>query len=576
MKKLKSISGYFFFFFNIFLVKLKTSYFKTVFYNTKISKNLPSRFNYKPSLHIINSLMSFDKKRIKIHNLSLNSIWKVDDKNSLEFQNLHNFLWLTVLDIKTNKASTQTIIENWIDNNNDFNEETWKLDILSKRLIAWISNSNLTLDESRLKYKEKFILSITKQTNHLSINIDSLEDDENKLTCCSSLILVGLAFKNQYKHYKSGLLILKKFVKNNFDNSGFPKSRNPEELMACLKYLILIKEWIKESQNQIPDYLEEIIFNCGKSYSFLSKNLSELPLFNGSSKIKNDEFEKYLNYLNYNFNDNSKEKSGYIIFKNKKIVLIMDIGSSPDFKYSKKYQSGCLSFEITSNEEKLICNSGFDINKSIVYDFESEETTHFSIVDHYGNAVSLTTTINGLFGNGIVVDGAGFLLNNEMGDFNAGPGRTNDQGLIGTEPNLTRPEQRMLSSMSPSIVAKDGELVAVVGSPGGRTIINTVLQVILNVIEFDMNIQEALDAAAVYSLHFPSSFYPRPAHPGVVVAESRVPREVIEELERRGHRVEVADAWSAGKVMGIRYDEAHGVIMGGASPKGDIGYALGW
>jgi len=165
-----------------------------------------------------------------------------------------------------------------------------------------------------------------------------------------------LVFKNHYKHYKSGLSILQKFIKNNFDNSGFPKSRNPEELMICLKYLILIKEWIKESQNQIPDYLEEIIFNCGKSYSFLSKNLDKLPLFNGAPEIQNEEFEKYLNYLNYNFNDSSKEKSGYVIFKDKKIVFIMDIGNSPDFKYSKKYQSGCLSFEITSNKEKLICN----------------------------------------------------------------------------------------------------------------------------------------------------------------------------------------------------------------------------
>ena len=364
MQKIKSISEYFFLIFKFFLFKLKIFYFKSNFYNKKISNNLPSKFDYRPSLHIINSLTSINRKKIKIENYSLNSLWKLSSKNKLEFQNLHNFLWLTFLDIKTNKTSTQTIVENWIDNNNNFSEETWKLDLLSKRLIAWISNTNLTLDESELKYREKFILSITKQTNHLSININNLEDDENKLSCCSSLILVGLIFKNQYKYYESGLSILKKFIKNNFDKSGFPKSRNPEELVNCLKYLILIKEWIKESQNQIPDYLEEIIFNCGNSYSFLSKNLDKLPLFNGAPEIQNEEFEKYLNYLNYNFKDSSKEKSGYVIFKDKKIVFIMDIGNSPDFKYSKKYQSGCLSFEITSNKEKLICNLGFDINKN--------------------------------------------------------------------------------------------------------------------------------------------------------------------------------------------------------------------
>ena len=92
--------------------------------------------------------------------------------------------------------------------------------------------------------------------------------------------------------------------------------------------------------------------------------MDKLPLFNGTPEIQNEEFEKYLNYLNYNFNDSSKEKSGYVIFKDKKIVFIMDIGNSSDVKYSKKYQSGCLSFEITSNKEKLICNLGFDINKS--------------------------------------------------------------------------------------------------------------------------------------------------------------------------------------------------------------------
>ena len=271
MQKIKSISEYFFIICKFFLHKFKIFYFKSNFYNKKISNDLLSKFSYKPSLYIIGSLTSSDKKKIKIESYSLNSLWKLNSKNKLEFQNLHNFLWLTFLDIKTNKATTQNIIENWIDNNNSFNQTTWESNILSKRLIAWISNSNLTLDESDLKYKEKFILSITKQINHLSKNIDNLDDDINKLICCSSLILVSLAFENQNKNYQLGLSILQKFIKSNFDNSGFPKSRNPEELMDCLKYLILIKEWIKESQNQIPDYLEEIIFNCGKSYSFLSK-----------------------------------------------------------------------------------------------------------------------------------------------------------------------------------------------------------------------------------------------------------------------------------------------------------------
>jgi gamma-glutamyltranspeptidase/glutathione hydrolase len=125
---------------------------------------------------------------------------------------------------------------------------------------------------------------------------------------------------------------------------------------------------------------------------------------------------------------------------------------------------------------------------------ESPETTHFSVVDRDRNAVSLTYTLEFGYGSGIVVPGAGFLLNNEMGDFNAGPDTTNADGLIGTEPNLAAPGKRMLSSMTPTIVARDGQLFMVTGSPGGRTIINTVLHTILNVVDFGMNIQEAVDA----------------------------------------------------------------------------------
>ena len=125
---------------------------------------------------------------------------------------------------------------------------------------------------------------------------------------------------------------------------------------------------------------------------------------------------------------------------------------------------------------------------------ESEETTHISAVDAGRNAVSLTYTLEGGYGVHVVVPGAGFLLNNEMGDFNAGPGLTTDQGLIGTDPNLAAPGKRMLSSMTPTILAKDGKLFMVTGSPGGRTIINTVLETIVNAVDFGMNAQEAIDA----------------------------------------------------------------------------------
>lgn len=141
--------------------------------------------------------------------------------------------------------------------------------------------------------------------------------------------------------------------------------------------------------------------------------------------------------------------------------------------------------------------NGFD------WPHESKETTHLSVVDKDRNAVSLTYTLENSYGSAIVVTGGGFLLNNEMGDFNPVPGLTSPTGLIGTKPNLTEPGKRMLSSMSPTIIVKDGQLFLVTGSPGGRTIINTVLQTILNTIDHQMDAQFAVNAGRIHHQWFP-------------------------------------------------------------------------
>ena len=134
---------------------------------------------------------------------------------------------------------------------------------------------------------------------------------------------------------------------------------------------------------------------------------------------------------------------------------------------------------------------------------ESEETTHFSIVDEYGNASSLTTTLNGSFGSGIIVDGAGFLLNNEMDDFSIQPGYPNMYGLIGGEANAVESSKRMLSSMTPTVLEKDGNLFMVLGTPGGSTIITAVFQTIINVIDYDMNIEQAVNSPRFHHQWYP-------------------------------------------------------------------------
>jgi len=192
----------------------------------------------------------------------------------------------------------------------------------------------------------------------------------------------------------------------------------------------------------------------------------------------------------------------------------------------------------------------------VVEGYESPETTHYSVVDAEGMAVSVTYTLEAGYGSGIVVPGAGFLLNNEMGDFNAGPGLTDERGLIGTRANLARPGQRMLSSMTPSIVAKDGELVAVVGSPGGRTIINTVLQVILNVVDFGMDIQEAVSAPRIHHQWLPDR---------IRIEDGGVGEAALADLREAGYEVSVGG--QQGLAHSIMIDPRTGDRVGAADPR---------
>ncbi len=160
--------------------------------------------------------------------------------------------------------------------------------------------------------------------------------------------------------------------------------------------------------------------------------------------------------------------------------------------------------------------------------YESEETTHFSIVDPQGNAVAVTTTLNGWFGSNVVVAGSGFFLNNEMDDFSAKPGVPNMFGVTGGEANKIEPNKRMLSAMSPTILEKDGKLVMVLGSPGGTTIITSVFQVVLNVIEHGMGMQEAVDAKRIHSQWLPDVIVPEKG--AITSADSLT-------LTKMGHRL---------------------------------------
>ena len=194
---------------------------------------------------------------------------------------------------------------------------------------------------------------------------------------------------------------------------------------------------------------------------------------------------------------------------------------------------------------------------------ESDETTHFSIVDEEGNAVSITTTLNGSFGSGVVVKNAGFLLNNEMDDFSVKPGHPNLYGLIGGEANAIYPNKRMLSSMTPTIIEKNDSLYLVVGSPGGSSIITAVFQTILNVIEYNMDIQSAVNA-------------PRFHHqwkPDYIKMENdfKDNDSLISSLKKKGHSIRFVSSMNRVDAILVKLDS----LMGGADRRGDD-YAAGY
>jgi len=197
--------------------------------------------------------------------------------------------------------------------------------------------------------------------------------------------------------------------------------------------------------------------------------------------------------------------------------------------------------------------------------YESAQTTHFTVVDGEGNAVSNTYTLNDSYGSGVTAKGTGFLLNDEMDDFTSKPGVPNDYNLIQGEANAIAPRKRPLSSMTPTIVLKDGKLAFAIGSPGGPTIINTVLQVVVNVIDYGMNIQDAVDACRFHHQWLPDEIYSE---------DLCVLRDVRERMEAMGHKFR-AKLEPLGDAEGIAIDPATGMRMGASDPRLG-GLPAGW
>ena len=405
MYGLKSIKLYFFSIIKLFFRNLRNLYFKSNFYNKKLITFIPDRIFYTPSTYLSASLTSTSNDFYKIADDIPELLWKTNIKDKLKFENLHSFLWLARLDRKNNKAITKNIISSWINIFFNYHSNAWKMEITARRIIAWSSNTDLILENSDKEYREKFFISLIKQSNFLSKNLNSLFYEPSKIICCAAIILSGIIFRENDLNYKTGIKELEKITKNYFDENGFPKSRNPEEVFICIKYLILIREWFKEAQKFIPDFLNEIISKCGNCYATLSCSNKQFPLFNGATEINHKDYDIFLKTLKYKFTNKNYEIADLIKIKKKKFEFFIDCGNPPPNNYAKYYQAGCLAFELISNRQKIICNAGYGKYLSPKLTSLSRSTAAHSTL--YINDTSSCTfqknkSINKVYGNSLI------------------------------------------------------------------------------------------------------------------------------------------------------------------------------
>jgi gamma-glutamyltranspeptidase/glutathione hydrolase len=227
---------------------------------------------------------------------------------------------------------------------------------------------------------------------------------------------------------------------------------------------------------------------------------------------------------------------------------------------------------LTSKEFAKMRYENIDFNKASISDsskfgqlYDGSNTTHLSVIDKDGNAVSMTYTLEQSYGSGLGSSKLGFIFNNEMGDFNPQPGYTNSGWLIGTDPNIIAPEKRMLSSMSPTIVTKNGKPYLIIGSPGGRTIINTVFQCILNVIEYNMPIDKAIEAMKIHHQWMPDK---------LIYEYDLMSPDTQKALAQMGHLMSGRN--SLGRLMGILVSEEMNVYIGASDSSSPDGAAVGY
>ena len=403
MSNLKSIYFYFLAV-QISLIKFfKKIYFSTNFYNKSLISKTPQQFYFHPNPFLLSSITNYKKYSFKVSEIDPNVFW-VKKKNNWEEKEIHSFLWLNLIDRKNDGKSLQKIIDVWMLKHSKYKRRVWESSVLSKRIISWILNVDIILNNGSFYFKKNFLNSIISQTNHLKKNIKFEKNYSKRLEILTALLLSGLVFKEYINNFNIGIKELEKLTKDYFDDDGFPLTRNPSDLVFFSKYLLLCKGCIKDAQQYIPEFLDIIIDKNLKCIKEILTPNNQIPLFNGGTESNLEYFEKLLNDLNYKPKNKKKIIGGIHSFNIRNNAIFFDAGEPPKKDFSKSYQSGPLSFEYYLDGKKIITNCGFGSNISAKAALLSRLTSAQSTLTLNDTSVTRferNKFINRVFGNSI-------------------------------------------------------------------------------------------------------------------------------------------------------------------------------
>ena len=403
MFNLKSIYFYFLAV-QISLIKFfKKIYFSTSFYNKSLISKTPQQFYFHPNPFLLSSITNYKKYSFKVSEIDPNVFW-VKKKNNWEEKEVHSFLWLNLIDRKNDGRSLQKIIDVWMLKHSKYKRKVWESSVLSKRIISWILNVDIILNNGSFYFKKNFLNSIISQTNHLKKNIKFEKNYSKRLEILTALLLSGLVFKEYINNFNIGIKELEKLTKDYFDDDGFPLTRNPSDLVFFSKYLLLCKGCIKDAQQYIPEFLDIIIDKNLKCIKEILTPNNQIPLFNGGTESNLEYFEKLLNDLNYKPKNKKKIIGGIHSFNIRNNAIFFDAGEPPKKDFSKSYQSGPLSFEYYLDGKKIITNCGFGSNISSKAELLSRLTSAQSTLTLNDTSVTKferNKFINRVFGNSI-------------------------------------------------------------------------------------------------------------------------------------------------------------------------------